>query len=1278
MNRIITVIAIVIFANQLLAQNTLNTKALTRFNYFGANPFQTDCIIENKGQFSRMQHHALDVQFAVQNKGEDYFFTKKGYSTKLQSKELRKGYQVRTKKEKAMERELGLNLFQQKESKKYEVKTDWLDMEWIGANNDVLIIPENKTKHYFTYGLGDYNSYGYQTITYKNLYNGIDVVYEVHPKGGIEYTLHVKPGADLSKVKYRYVGADAKVEKGLNSLTVKNNIKPLFEKDIYAYYKNKRSKQVVIDYKVKGNEVSFVTNGSLDPTQELIIDPWVTAITTLLGSFSANNTGCDVDYDLAGNLYVLGAGGGVGFEPKVAKFDPLGNLLWTFSGVLITPSWSSYGSITDYIGNFIVHKQSGKVYIGQGWTPSGGATVIRLTTAGVYDNFISVANSVLEEVWEMQFNCNTGQLIAMGGSTSANTNFGLIDTTTGIVTVSNMTGFAGTNQDVVSGTLNSLGEVFLLFNSFTTGVDNFIFKWNSSYTASLWNVFSGYNNLSYVSNKSYAGLSSVGHNSLYVNSNYLFLYDGANLKAFDPATGVTIGTPVVIGTNSVIQGGIYANNCNEVFLGGPNGEILRYNFNGTNFIAQPSIIIAGQTGNSIHDLTLNPINNTLYVTGDNFVATVLPGTACLPPVSGAISLSASIDCPNIGIVNVTNATAGNSYTYIWQDSISGAILQTHQGAVGVFADTFSNMMQDSIYKVIVIQSAACQVVSNFIYVNGSCSDTSIYLCQGQTFTLSNGTILNTPGNYTDTFTNIFGLDSVITVTIYDGADTTIINQNLCPNATYVLPNGIATNIPGSTTYFFTNVHGCDSTVIVNLTATPNSNTFNTAFICSSATFTLPNGVVTNIPGVYTHIFVNANGCDSIVTTNLNIIPFPYSIVDDTVHCKPGSAIPLIASGGNSISWTSSNGALGCANCYNQIVNPTTNISYFAVLTDPNGCVVRDTVNVSIFPFNMFLNVNDLNICEGQPITFSSQIIGSSTSGTLNLGNGTIVNQLPLFQYTYNTPGTYIAYLLGKDTLGCSDSIAKVIKVYGRNNLNFNIVDTNVCIGEPVIIKDSISGNVDDFVYDFNDQTIFTNFNNPTHTYETSNTYVVTLTGSNAECPDSVLKRKVIVNNYPNVDLGPDTAYCPSLTGPISINNKGNGPGSSLWNNGATGPTIAATEAGLYWLTVSNNGCEASDTIMVERDCYLNIPNAFTPNASDKLNSHFFPRDLLSKGVVSFTMNIYNRWGNQVFTTNNINGVGWDGNYGNKPQPMGVYVYNISVAFKNGEFKNYTGNVTLIR
>ena len=90
-----------------------------------------------------------------------------------------------------------------------------------------------------------------------------------------------------------------------------------------------------------------------------------------------------------------------------------------------------------------------------------------------------------------------------------------------------------------------------------------------------------------------------------------------------------------------------------------------------------------------------------------------------------------------------------------------------------------------------------------------------------------------------------------------------------------------------------------------------------------------------------------------------------------------------------------------------------------------------------------------------------------------------------------------------------------------------------------------------------------------------------------------------------------------------------------------------------------------------------MPNAFTPNG-DGANDYFYPRQLLSKGVVAFKMTIYNRWGEKIWETDKTDGRGWDGKFNGSEQPQGVYIYMMDVFFKNQTHETYRGNVTLLR
>jgi gliding motility-associated-like protein len=116
------------------------------------------------------------------------------------------------------------------------------------------------------------------------------------------------------------------------------------------------------------------------------------------------------------------------------------------------------------------------------------------------------------------------------------------------------------------------------------------------------------------------------------------------------------------------------------------------------------------------------------------------------------------------------------------------------------------------------------------------------------------------------------------------------------------------------------------------------------------------------------------------------------------------------------------------------------------------------------------------------------------------------------------------------------------------------------------------------------------------------------------------------------------------------------------------------------LTVTNSvGCQDSTLgrfVKIDGIYLLYIPNAFTPNG-DGINEEFKPiGDAVD--AEDYTFSIYNRLGELIFQTNNLNN-GWNGTYKGKDLPNGVYVWKIRAKEKYSTIihKDW-GNVTLTK
>jgi gliding motility-associated-like protein len=137
--------------------------------------------------------------------------------------------------------------------------------------------------------------------------------------------------------------------------------------------------------------------------------------------------------------------------------------------------------------------------------------------------------------------------------------------------------------------------------------------------------------------------------------------------------------------------------------------------------------------------------------------------------------------------------------------------------------------------------------------------------------------------------------------------------------------------------------------------------------------------------------------------------------------------------------------------------------------------------------------------------------------------------------------------------------------------------------------------------------------------------------------------------------------------------------SLYWNTGANTSSINATKEGVYWVKSSSKNCGTkTDSVVVKYkncDCDIYIPNSFTPNDDDK-NDLFFP--VFQCEYNYYLITIYDRWGNTVYISNNINAK-WDGKFKGNPCPDDVYVYKIEAIQKNTDKKIIrNGHISLFR
>lgn len=205
--------------------------------------------------------------------------------------------------------------------------------------------------------------------------------------------------------------------------------------------------------------------------------------------------------------------------------------------------------------------------------------------------------------------------------------------------------------------------------------------------------------------------------------------------------------------------------------------------------------------------------------------------------------------------------------------------------------------------------------------------------------------------------------------------------------------------------------------------------------------------------------------------------------------------------------------------------------------------------------------------------------------------------------------------------------------------------------------------------------ISTAFNPPPISYDTEGSYIIQLTSddgvANSFC------KEIIVLSYPDLNIGTDTSLCFGET--ILLESVFN---NTIWQNTTFSNSFLVEESGFYFAETSFGNCTSYDTISIQfencENCII-FPNVFTPD-NNEVNDIFRPIIKCNNNPQNYTLKIFNRWGENIFSTNQLS-QGWNGFHNNKIATSDVYVWIVSYDFFDGEkivSKMNQGDVSLIR
>lgn len=243
-----------------------------------------------------------------------------------------------------------------------------------------------------------------------------------------------------------------------------------------------------------------------------------------------------------------------------------------------------------------------------------------------------------------------------------------------------------------------------------------------------------------------------------------------------------------------------------------------------------------------------------------------------------------------------NAIADGSITLF----ASNANIEYSIDGVNFQTDPFFPNLAAGFYTVYVKSTEGC-VVDSLVEIGilnpPILQQTSATICDGDSYLLPDGTFATIAGIYADTLLAQNNCDSLIIST--DLAVVPVNQQNIvaaiCPGTTYTLPDGSSTDTAGIYQDTLLASTGCDSILITTLTILPVFTVNVPVTICDGDSYLLPSGTMTDSAGIYTDTLLSSVGCDSIVITDLSLIPVivlnvDTAICDGTFYQLPGGGI----------------------------------------------------------------------------------------------------------------------------------------------------------------------------------------------------------------------------------------------------------------------------------------------------------------------------------------------------------------------------------------------------
>ena len=1131
-----------------------------------------------------------------------------------------------------------------------------VDMDFVGAQNPTTET-SNPTEGYLNYFLpqcpnGVSHIKGYNTITYKNMYNNVDIVYAGTITKGLKYNVVVNPGGDAGEIKMRYTGAsnikitlDGKLEIDAVTGKMKQYIPHIYQ-DI-----NGTQVEVSGSYKLLSEENGQTTIGfkiaNYNKSYALTIDPWWS--TYVGGAYEDYGYGCTFDNN--NDLLVTGSTGDINFpstpgvyqfanagpqgtiEVFVIKFSPTGNRIWaTYYGG--TGGDEGYGIAVDAANNVVFTGSTSSTNFPV--SPGAFQTLYQGTSGCL---FCTNANAFIVKLdptgatryWATFYGGNDFTIaygiaidpsnnIVIGGTTSSKTlpvSVGCFQGTPGSANPGLEDAFAADFSSTgsllwgtyVGGSLAEWGNavaVDKIGNAYLTGSTQ-----SSDYPVSVGafqTVFGGgggwgdaflikFNNAGAMQWSTYMGGSSD---------------DGGHGVGVDGNQDVVV-TGLALSTNFPVTAGAYqTTNINVIKYKLRDDFLMKFNTLGA---IQWSTYSNVNTENGAQSLAIDE-HNYIYVTDDiEYNDPIDTPKAASPPIPGC-AFDKAFNTNNVTGVDV----AGGEDNFITKYNTSGfMICQTYLGGSG--ADEHEAYTKN-------IDVKNCRMA-----ITGATS--GAYIVSKGAFQTSD------PETAAAAFT----------------ACVTDLNTFACGDTNppiTIVSNSIGVGCSSKMSY---HADICDS---MDTAAITFSWTF-TGGTPSTGTGQTVTGITYGTAGTYP-VTVKLIACSSQVidsaTKNITVPAGFTASVSPTnpANCgSKGSAIANPAGLPPPYTFQWSNGST------TQSDTGLVAGSYSCIVTSSGGC--KDTVYCTLSnpPFVISASAGQDTICSG-----SSTSLTASGGGTYSWSNGATTSTLNI------APAATTTYSVLVTNGSCKDSTSITVKVNPLPVASLS-GNTSICQGMPTTLT-ATGGSK--YSWSTGATTSSINVNPPVATG-----YTVTVYNGPCFIKDSTI---VTIAAGATGNACCDTTINAGGSALLVVSSAGKGstyiwtPATGLNCTSCPNPMANPATTTIYYVMITDsNGCIRKDsvivTVLAENCGEVFVPNAFSPNG-DQENDVLY---VFGNCIKTMEFAIFDRWGNKVFETEDRK-QGWDGKYNGLMMNTGVYVYFLQATLIDNSSITKKGNITLMR